>query len=258
MVKSIPLPDPSADKKVLRGPPWNIRNWTNDERAKLEDGSLSITHDARSVGMNSGCGFHCNPLDTFPVDHAVLEYEVFFPKNFEWVKGGKLPGMGIGAGTESATGGEWCADGGSFRVMWRERGQAIGYLYLPLHIATNKKRDSTILIQKDAFEKAADRSLGKPAGIDLWFHSGKPIFFKRGSWNTVRMELRMNTTGRFDGGIKLTINDETRELDDVLFRKRNDIKINQMIFASFFGGSGSEWRAKKPEVIRYRNFSVGN
>ena len=205
--------------------------------------------------MPSGSGFHANVFK--PATRAVLSYEVFFPDNFEWVKGGKLPGMGLGTGGEfAATGGSWSADCGSFRVMWRERGQAIGYLYLPLHIAPNKKRDGTIRIQNEAFEKAAGRSLGKPAGIDLWFHHDKPMYFKRGKWNTVRMELDLNTTGSANGRLKLTINDETRDIDNVLFRKKDDVKINMIIFASFFGGSSSEWRAKKAEVISYRDFEV--
>lgn len=251
----LPLPDPTADIKLLRGAPWYIRNWTNSKRAAIRDGKLTITHDPHAVGMQSGSGFHANVFR--PAARAVLAYEVFFPENFEWVKGGKLPGLGIGPGAEhAATGAQWSADCGSFRVMWRERGQAIGYLYLPLHISPNKKRDGTIHIQKQAFEKAAGRSLGKPAGIDLWFDTDKPMFFKRGKWNSVRMELCLNTTGVFDGRIKLTVNDETRVLNDVLFRKKDDVRINMLIFASFFGGSGAEWRAKKAEAISYRDFEV--
>lgn len=251
----LPLPDPTADIKLLRGAPWFIRNWTNVSRAALSNDTLRITHSPRAVGMQSGSGFHCHP---FPdTTRAVLSYDVFFPDDFEWVKGGKLPGLGMGPGREAATGAQWSADCGSFRVMWRERGQAIGYLYLPLHISPNKKRDGTIRIQKEAFEKAAtEHAYGKPAGIDLWFHSGTPMFFKRGKWNSVRMEVRLNTTGAFDGHITLTINDETRVLKDVLFRKKDDVRINMMIFASFFGGSDAEWRAKKAEVISYRDFEV--
>ncbi len=251
----LPLPDPRAEIKRLRGEPWHIRNWTNPKRAALRDEELHITHDPRAVGMRSGSGFHANVFK--PATKVVLSYEVFFPKNFMWVKGGKLPGLGIGPDPEhAATGAQWSPDCGSFRVMWREKGQAIGYLYLPLHISPNKKRDGTIRIQNDAFENAAGRSLGKPAGIDLWFHSEKPMFFKRGKWNTVRMEVQLNTTGTANGSLKLTINGETRDLDNVLFRKKDDVKLNMLIFASFFGGSSAEWRAKKAEVISYRDFEV--
>lgn len=251
----LPLPDPTTDIKLLRGDPWFIRNWTNDTRASIRDGALCITHDTRAVGMPSGSGFHAHPFP--PATRAVLSYEVFFPEHFDWVKGGKLPGLGIGPGREAATGGHWNADRGSFRVMWRERGQAIGYLYLPLHISTTKKRDGTIHIQKEAFQRAAtDRALRKPAGIDLWFHADKPMYFKRGKWNTVRMEVCLNTAGAYDGRLTLSINGETRSVDDVLFRKKDDIRINMLIFASFFGGSTAEWRAKKAEVIGYRDFEV--
>jgi hypothetical protein len=51
-----------------------------------------------------------------PVDTLTLRYQVRFPPRFDFVKGGKLPGLFGGAG---GSGGEHYADGFSTRYMWR-------------------------------------------------------------------------------------------------------------------------------------------
>jgi hypothetical protein len=59
-----------------------------------------------------------------------LEYEVFFPKGFPWVKGGKLPGLAGGDGGKCG-GGEHSNDCWSARLMWRANGAGEAYLYVP-------------------------------------------------------------------------------------------------------------------------------
>jgi hypothetical protein len=57
-----------------------------------------------------------------------LEYEIRFDAGFPWSKGGKIPGISGGVGY---TGGEpaWPGDGFSVRLMWREGGKIIPYVY---------------------------------------------------------------------------------------------------------------------------------
>jgi hypothetical protein len=54
----------------------------------------------------------------------MVEYEVYFPKNFDFVMGGKLPGMHGGnlqcSGYSSIPNGNNCF---STRLMWRENGE---------------------------------------------------------------------------------------------------------------------------------------
>jgi hypothetical protein len=55
---------------------------------------------------------------------AMLEYEVYFPGSFDFVMGGKLPGMHGGnlqcSGYSSVPNGNNCF---STRLMWRENGE---------------------------------------------------------------------------------------------------------------------------------------
>ncbi len=52
---------------------------------------------------------------------------MFFPTGFNFVKGGKLPGLY--GGKASCTGGDPAVDCFSTRLMWRAEGQGELYLY---------------------------------------------------------------------------------------------------------------------------------
>lgn len=58
---------------------------------------------------------------------AILTYGIFFPAGFNFVKGGKLPGLY--GGKTSCTGGDPAVDCFSTRIMWRADGQGELYLY---------------------------------------------------------------------------------------------------------------------------------
>ena len=55
-----------------------------------------------------------------------LEYEVYFPTGFEWVKGGKLPGF-LG-GPIGCSGGDDPYGCWSVRLMWRREGAGEAYM----------------------------------------------------------------------------------------------------------------------------------
>lgn len=250
----LPIPKPSDPR---RQKPWYIQNWSNDERSSPSNNELKMTCVPGKVGMDSGTGFHSRPCDKFPTTRAAFAYEVFFPSNFDFVKGGKLPGFSLGTGTESATGGDWKDDAGSVRIMWRENGQAIGYVYLPLEVSKKgKTRDGTILAQGKDFQDASEGALGKHAGIDLFFKKRTGLKFKKGVWNKVKVEVKLNSIGNADGYIEITVNDETRRAEDIVFRKSDDINLNLVLSQAFFGGSSKDWAAKKIEKISFRNFEL--
>jgi hypothetical protein len=66
--------------------------------------------------------------DPLPKPLTYMNYKVYFPKGFDWNKGGKLHGLYFGDG---ASGGEHPLEGGSVRLMWRRGGQVDVYLYYP-------------------------------------------------------------------------------------------------------------------------------
>lgn len=247
-----PLPSPSR----LRVAPWTVRRWTNGERCKLAKGGteLSVKCAPHAQGTDSGTGMFATPIG-FPAGEVTVSYEVFFPDDFTWVKGGKVGfGIGIGDGLETASGGDWKKTAGSIRTMWRDDGQAIGYLYIPLEGA---KRDDVIRAQSVAFEKAARNATGKGTGIDMWHKDEpKPLQFKKGAWNTVTISAKLNAPGKANGKYALTVNGATKSLDDVVFRKSADIRFNGVMMSTFFGGSTLEWACKTPQTITFKNLIV--
>jgi hypothetical protein len=69
-----------------------------------------------------------NASDGSSFNSMLLSYEVAFQANFDWVKGGKLPGLRGGLATSGCSGGS--ASNGtscfSSRVMWRQNGAGEG------------------------------------------------------------------------------------------------------------------------------------
>lgn len=76
-----------------------------------------------------GSQFYASPLDISQARNVTFEYKVFFPGDFEWVKGGKLPGLY--GGRTGCSGGDPALDCFSTRLMWRAGGAGELYLVNP-------------------------------------------------------------------------------------------------------------------------------
>lgn len=75
------------------------------------------------------------PNITKPPQAMLLTYSVYFPKNYDFVKGGKLAGL-RGGQVEGCAGGEK-TDGTtcfSARLMWREGGAGEGTFFCPIQL----------------------------------------------------------------------------------------------------------------------------
>lgn len=254
-MNSATVPSPNFSHKN----PWNIQHWTNPERSDVSsDGQvLDVICMPKKQGMDSGTGFFAQP-PPFPCSQIRVSYEIFVPEDFTWVNGGKF-GFGLGLGRknakEIASGGDWKEDAGSLRTMWRADGQVIGYVYLPLE---GKSRDGVIRAQTSAVEKACDGSVGKDTGMNVWFKipEKEQLRLKKGKWNSVTLQAKLNAPGKADGVLSLTVNDKTQAVDAFKFRQSDDIVFNGMVFHTFFGGSTLEWACKTPQTLKFRKVSV--
>lgn len=79
-----------------------------------------------------GADFYATPLDLREARSVALEYSVFFPADFDWVQGGKLPG--IYGGKVGCSGGDAAVTCFSTRLMWRAGGAGELYLVGPLGV----------------------------------------------------------------------------------------------------------------------------
>lgn len=246
------LPVPDLAKK--REAPWNIRTACHEENAKItQNEELRVLHEEGKWSNDSGLVFRATPFDKFPAEKAGVRCKVYVPKDFPWTLGGKFaPGFCLGDDeTSCASGGDWQRDAGSVRISWYHEGpSACPYIYLPTQVGGGNN-DKSVDVQSKDFKRAADTT--DRTGIHMW----RGVFkLKEDKWNDIELELELNTPGKENGVLSCTVNGTTRRLDNVIWRTSSKVKINQFLFASFFGGGSRKYAPKKDTFILYKDFSV--
>jgi hypothetical protein len=96
---------------------------------------LRVTYPAGSFSGGSGGAQFVNLWNgSSPLNSMVLTYELAFDQGFDWVKGGKLPGLRGGPEIDGCSGG--IASNGtncwSARLMWRENAAGEGTFWIRL------------------------------------------------------------------------------------------------------------------------------
>jgi hypothetical protein len=214
-------------------PSWN--NGLDAGRATIvnEAGNhfLRVTYPAHQYGSARGGVQFRVPLGSSHQE-LYLAYRLRFGSGFQFVKGGKLPGL---VGGTAPTG---CVsdDGGfSARGMWRAGGAAVQYLYYP--------------------EKV------NACGDDFNYASGGSRFrFIPGVWQTVEHRIVMNTPGQHDGILQAWV-DGALVLDQSAFYYRvagAAFAIDALYFSTFFGGSDATWAPTADQTVDYDDFVVSS
>ncbi len=168
--------------------------------------------------------------------HSVeLKYRLTFSRDFDWVKGGKLPGLC--GGPESVTGGNPAngRNGFSARLMWRADGRGEAYVY---HMNQPRKYGESF-----------------PFPAEYRFPTGEPVL--------VRMRVTMNTPGRRDGQLDVWIgNEESGEYrrvvrrSDLEWRASTDLAVDSLLFETFYGGGDKTWAPRRPSFALFREISI--
>jgi hypothetical protein len=159
-------------------------------------------------------------------DEAYLRYWVRFPADFEFVRGGKLPGL---FGGTKVSGGEHPdgTNGFSTRLMWRSGGAGEVYLYAPHESGT---------------------SLGR--GNWTW---------PRGAWTCVEEQVVLNRPGEGDGAVTVWL-DGTEVLTqrDILYRTVDQLRIEGIFFSTFFGGADPGWAPDRDQHVDFAGFAFSD
>jgi len=251
--KAIPIESYPFEKNSA---PWYSFDG-GDPAISAKDGTLKIHLKGNATGASSGGGFKANPYKAFPATAVRFGYNVYFPSGFDWRKGGKLPGVCFGTGTNCATGSEWSRDAGSFRLMWREDGQAIGYAYLAI---TDKGSDAGNKAMKDqgpSFQKSVRLNQTNKSGLDIWHKNGTRLSFTTG-WNRVDMYLVMNSPDSKNGEIHLTVNGKQNVVKDARMRVSDKVKFNSVNIVAFRGGNGNEWESNSDSYLEFKDFTISS
>lgn len=169
-------------------------------------------------------------IKSFPtVSKASLEYEVKFLKGFNFVRGGKLPGLGPSiplTGCNDGDENKW-----SVRLMWLQD-QKLGIYYY-------------------------GQVRGTHCGDTIVAHG---VRLEDDRWYKIRMDVYLNTAGEANARVDLY-------LDDILVSSPNTLElrgnttsssslIQKLVFNTFYGGSDSSWSPPHPTQSIFKNIKV--
>ncbi|RCI00642.1 hypothetical protein CU097_012033 [Rhizopus azygosporus] len=216
-----------------------------DPSRRSSDMTLRVEYPAHSRNPDSnpvgGLGFKAKPIkiDT-NVKKVELSYSVYFPKQFNFVKGGKLPGLYGGHG--DCTGGEDDKTCFTTRLMWRKKGEGEIYAYLPYS-------------SEPASICGGDLNVCNP---EYGYSLGRGSFrFKAGKWTHLRQVLTMNTPGKQDGQLVLYANGKkVFTQQKMIFRREPAGRVVGIMFHTFFGGSDDSWETPRKQYSYYKNFAL--
>ena len=162
---------------------WNDPSWSNgidvgrvsvvatDDRSNL---ALAVLYPEGEFGTSAtGAQWKLDLDGSF--EHVRVSYRLQFTNDFDFVRGGKLPGL-IGGQGNTGGGIPTGTDGWSARMMWRTNGAITQYVYHP--------------------------DQPQNYGEDFpWEADGEQAVFESDRWYSVTHKIRMNTPGENDGSI---------------------------------------------------------
>ncbi|KAG7098546.1 hypothetical protein E1B28_000481 [Marasmius oreades] len=166
------------------------------EKAKIQDGSQSIAFVADPLNASPGPVLRVtypkgsyshdtggvqfinlwNSTNDQPYRSMMLSYDLLFDKGFDWVKGGKLPGLRGGPNVTGCSGGNLPTghDCFSTRLMWRKGGA--GEVYAYIQSPNGLCQESSVTCNSDF-------------GISV---SRGSFTFSRGKWIRVTLLVQLN------------------------------------------------------------------
>ncbi|XP_067664544.1 uncharacterized protein [Haliotis asinina] len=210
--------NPSSKKKVLR--------------IFYKEGSYSGSGDYR------GAQFYSRPISTRSC--LTLDYKIYFANNFDFVRGGKLPGLW--GGNLDCSGGRNADNCFSTRYMWRSGGAGAVYSYIPDN-------------QKSGFCDRDHVFCNYDFGHDL----GRTWEFKIGEWQKIRQTVKLNSPGQTNGVLTVKFNrKKVLQMKELVFRESNSIEIEGIFFSTFFGGGSPSWATPVDTYTYFKDFKLSD
>ncbi len=220
---------------------------------------------------------------------VIFEYDIMFGDNFNFVRGGKLPGL---AGGTAPGGGSKDKDGFSARLMWRETdfekeilikkpvGEEVRALRKMIKDKENYKIEEMLEhlnlmgneiiklgwnfrdLVKDPHKAFLVQYMYYPNkkghyGENLVYKNGnKKVFVEPNRWYNIKMRIKLSEDPKKKDVLTAWVNGK-KTLDIRLdLRKNRNYGINQVMFSLFFGGDDETWHTKKNEKVYFRRFEV--
>ncbi|KAG5641309.1 hypothetical protein DXG03_005542 [Asterophora parasitica] len=262
---------PHSSHKASDGQPDPEKAW----EARYPKGSINP-----SGTIPGGFGFYLTGPSDFKealekgsgAKEVVFGYRMMLEPGWEWVKGGKLPGVygGVGDQAYGCTGGRQdqrctCFD---LRPMWRAKGTGELYAYLPL----TKTNSTHLLAAPPTSIVNADYGISVGRGS---FHLDIAV----GRWVSIAFRVRMNDVGAHNGvymhvyqavvlvgsayicgfgtgTIQVWVDGVSAiNVSGIAVCQAKDARIKGMHFQTFFGGHTAEWASPKEQRAWFADVS---
>jgi hypothetical protein len=194
------------------------------------------------------------PTGIFPCNQCRVSFSLWIDDNFPLTKtsshkvGGKLGGFRIGSG--NATGNRYTPTAATYRLTFKEEGTLTGYLYPAVRKTfTGNRAPWDLLDQSQALQSVSNIA----SGIHVW-NGNKELVLRKGRWNAISMFCKLNTPGKYDGVMELTVNGVTKRLDSVRYRYDN-IQMTAYHLETFFGGSDESYAPPQTTHAWFADYS---
>jgi len=173
-----------------------------------------------------------------------VEYRLKFGTDFNFVRGGKLPGLAGGAANSGGNKPNG-TDGFSARMMWRTDGSSGSPL----------EGDEANIVQyiyhPDQAGDFADDFRWDDGAAGDWKK------FESNQWYHLRHRIALNTPGQNDGVVQAWLDGKmVLSVNDLRFRDVASLQIDQLYFSTFFGGGSDAWSTAKDEVAFFDDFRI--
>ncbi|KAG0222330.1 hypothetical protein BGW41_006068 [Actinomortierella wolfii] len=192
--------------------------------------------------VTGGAQFYAAPFGNNSFQSMMISYEVAFPVGFDYVLGGKLPGIYGGSPHDGCSGGVHSSGSNclTMRLMWRQGGIGEVYAYIP--------SDSKFC--KDPNVQCNDiygTSIGR--GV---------LFFPAGRWTRIDMIMQINEpAGKSNGKLTIYLNgNKVIDMDSVPYRSTGMVGFHGLMFSSFFGGSDESYATPVDQYVYFKNFQL--
>jgi hypothetical protein len=208
------------------GGSWNIKKYNlkksivttvkGDTVIKCQYDKNSGTSNDPGVG---GFSFEAIP-DGMNKDAITFSWEVYYPKGFQFAKGGKFGGTTVGYG--DCSGYKHSTTGASNRIMWQIDGGIIDYIY-----------------PADGLKQKIPGLTSEGHGCGFFGDDFKKAL-KYDTWNKLSVGTKMNTfkngVPQLDGETYVIVNGKKELLKGINWSKSPDLKISKFDMGTFFGG----------------------
>jgi len=241
-VKDVEKPEADAGWTMLS---TTLNEWVStNKRFRGGKEYAEVILPKKGYRSSQGVNIKYKNLQGFPTTSAELAYDLYVDKDWDPVKGGKLPGLFVNNGTG---GKEYKKNDASYRIMWRRGGQLVGYLY-PCgnqgNIAKNQGKE---------FLEACHHEF-PPAGIDLWRHTKEKVHLKKGQWNAVRMGWTLNDPKTSNAQVWLEVNGVLLKVTDARITDKPDkTPCCGIQWSLWYGGSNASWAPSSDQSFKFKN-----